>query len=374
MTEPQNGEKVTTTIEAPESVAVEIPVRTGPCTLDTIVIGQTGVQLDGVIANGGFNVIRRALEPTEGGCKILHVVKHPIKQRHIPPKEARREFKRRREELRRESLARARLKGHENIVAMGGYKRGLLLLEPLLYAEGWRPLSDYLGADDPSLTNSDLENLKINPAPQLKPADIIQIAMGVVGGVKTINEAGLIHCDIKPDNIMIGRTENEGYLVKFIDFGSVLFEREDDHPAKNSDGKTVVTCSVPYASIEQLRDTFKIDNITSNFAIDKSIRTSIPLPYASKSSLAKTSTSRQFPIFRTVKARPLQNWYCASHTRDNPHRNRRTCSKDGIRLVHGNSYTLCISFHSRGIICSARGLRLRISSSLYCTSKSRYFL
>src|SRR3989344_3358721 len=267
MTEPQNGEKVTTTIEAPESVAVEIPVRTGPCTLDTIVIGQTGVQLDGVIANGGFNVIRRALEPTEGGCKILHVAKHPIKQRHIPPKEARREFKRRREELRRESLARARLKGHENIVAMGGYKRGLLLLEPLLYAEGWRPLSDYLGADDPSLTNSDLENLKINPAPQLKPADIIQIAMGVVGGVKTINEAGLIHCDIKPDNIMIGRTENEGYLVKFIDFGSVLFEREDDHPAKNSDGKTVVTCSVPYASIEQLRDTFKIDQRTDQFSL-----------------------------------------------------------------------------------------------------------
>ena len=42
----------------------------------------------------------------------------------------------------------------------------------------------------------------------------------MLGGLVTIKDANLIHCDLKPENIMV---HEDGKTVKLIDFGSATF-------------------------------------------------------------------------------------------------------------------------------------------------------
>ena len=44
-----------------------------------------------------------------------------------------------------------------------------------------------------------LENIKIN----LKLKDIVKLGIGLIEKTKQLHELGIVHCDIKPDNIML---------------------------------------------------------------------------------------------------------------------------------------------------------------------------
>jgi serine/threonine protein kinase len=49
--------------------------------------------------------------------------------------------------------------------------------------------------------------------------DAVSIALRVAEGLKTAHEAGIVHCDIKPENVMIGERSE----VKILDFGLARF-------------------------------------------------------------------------------------------------------------------------------------------------------
>jgi serine/threonine-protein kinase len=53
-------------------------------------------------------------------------------------------------------------------------------------------------------------------AERLPPPEAVAIVRDLLRGLAAVHTAGIIHCDVKPDNVMVGRT------IKLIDFGLCL--------------------------------------------------------------------------------------------------------------------------------------------------------
>ncbi|WP_415041173.1 serine/threonine-protein kinase [Gordonia sp. (in: high G+C Gram-positive bacteria)] len=62
----------------------------------------------------------------------------------------------------------------------------------------------------------------------LDPIDAAQIGAQVASAAADAHEAGVIHRDIKPGNILIANTGRDAGLVKLTDFGIAQFKDEDD--------------------------------------------------------------------------------------------------------------------------------------------------
>lgn len=54
----------------------------------------------------------------------------------------------------------------------------------------------------------------------------------LIHNIKCLHDAGVIHSDLKPDNLIIKKTQNGYFTVKLIDFDSSFFEKE---PPENTD-------------------------------------------------------------------------------------------------------------------------------------------
>jgi len=79
--------------------------------------------------------------------------------------------------------------------------------------------------------------------------DAIQIMRGVLQGLRHAHDRGVVHRDIKPDNIFLARKDGE-VIVKILDFGiAKLYAGSPDDPASTRAGLTVGTPA--YLSPEQ---------------------------------------------------------------------------------------------------------------------------
>ncbi|MBN1443295.1 MAG: serine/threonine protein kinase [Planctomycetes bacterium] len=89
-----------------------------------------------------------------------------------------------------------------------------------------------------------LIDVVVSPGPdqcRLKPGIAVDIVRGCLAGLSDLHHHGIVHCDLKPSNIMIKRTGTK----KIIDFDSSCVPAEE--------GKTVLRGTPYYMSPEQLR-------------------------------------------------------------------------------------------------------------------------
>ncbi len=178
-------------------------------------------RIDAVLGTGGMGRVYRG-EHTGIGRAVAIKVLHADLNRN---REAAQRFQ-------REAIASGRL-DHPNIVGVSDFGvlddgACFLVMEAL---EG-----ESLGA-------------RLEREKQLPWRDALAILRGVLAGLHHAHERGVVHRDIKPDNIFLAR-KNDELVVKILDFGiAKLYAGTADDPASTRAGLTVGTPA--YLSPEQ---------------------------------------------------------------------------------------------------------------------------
>lgn len=70
-----------------------------------------------------------------------------------------------------------------------------------------------------------LEKLRADPMHFKDIENLRLVAIGGMSGLKLLDEAGVVHCDVKPDNIMWIDSKESGPSVKIVDFGCSRLDR-----------------------------------------------------------------------------------------------------------------------------------------------------
>jgi eukaryotic-like serine/threonine-protein kinase len=92
------------------------------------------------------------------------------------------------------------------------------------------------------------EDLETAMERDLRPHDLIVIAVQVLEALAAVHAAGIVHRDVKPSNVFLARTARGSWAVKLLDFGIAL--EVDDGERLEADRGTVVG-TVEYMSPEQ---------------------------------------------------------------------------------------------------------------------------
>ena len=71
----------------------------------------------------------------------------------------------------------------------------------------------------PSLSDF-IENIKVD----LKLKDVVKLGIGLIEKIKILHELGIVHCDIKPDNIMLAFIDD--HLMSILDNENVHSQEE----------------------------------------------------------------------------------------------------------------------------------------------------
>ncbi len=186
----------------------------------------------GYLGRGGMGVVYRARDLKGTGEVAVKVL---INAR--PGKRAMRRFL-------REAKVAVRLR-HPNIVATYGFGRvdeGFFLAMELI--EG-QPLSRYWRRGVPFDA-------------------LVAIALQSLSALGAAHTAGVIHRDLKPGNILIGRNDRGGLMVKMVDFGLARFLQ----PERDELTRTGELVGTPrYMSPEQARGSRNIDVTTDLYAL-----------------------------------------------------------------------------------------------------------
>ena len=98
--------------------------------------------------------------------------------------------------------------------------------------------------------------------PRPPQAFVRAVAEGVLRGLRVAHRAGVIHRDVKPDNIMILYDEDGEVDVRLLDFGVAQVQQELRHTRTG-----VAVGTVRYMSPEQVRDASRVDQRTDLFSL-----------------------------------------------------------------------------------------------------------
>lgn len=96
----------------------------------------------------------------------------------------------------------------------------------------------------------------------LSQDEVVLIASGILNAIKNIHAKGIIHRDISPDNIVIGKDGR----VKILDFGAARFDNKEDQQFTSS-----IVIKIGYAPPEQYRSNMKQGIWTDIYAIGATI-------------------------------------------------------------------------------------------------------
>ncbi|MBC7974940.1 MAG: serine/threonine protein kinase, partial [Myxococcales bacterium] len=195
------------------------PSSEDPFEIGSVLDGR--YRIDALLGTGGMGRVYRA-EHTKIGKSVAIKVLHADLGRN---REASQRFQ-------REAIASGRL-DHPNIVGVSDF--GVLddgacyLVMEVLEGES---LGDRLARDG-----------------QIHWVEAIDILRGVLHGLRHAHERGVVHRDIKPDNVYLARKDGEP-IIKILDFGiAKLYAGTDEDPASTRAGLTVGTPA--YLSPEQ---------------------------------------------------------------------------------------------------------------------------
>lgn len=126
----------------------------------------------------------------------------------------------------------------------------------------------------------DINDTVITPGAEdarLRPGTAVNVIRECLAGLSALHRAGIVHCDVKPSNIMVKRSG----AVKLIDIGSAF--RENDPPAGNP-------CTPEYAAPEVLggaRATPQSDLASLGYVLIETITGSHPFAGLSYAELRK---------------------------------------------------------------------------------------
>ncbi|MBW2459555.1 MAG: serine/threonine protein kinase [Deltaproteobacteria bacterium] len=98
---------------------------------------------------------------------------------------------------------------------------------------------------------------------QLRPQDALSVVTQVCRALQKAHEVGVIHRDVKPDNVFVLRSDRD-ILVKLLDFG--VAKRLDDGSGVVTDVRETLGTPM-YMSPEQLRHASKVDHRTDLWAV-----------------------------------------------------------------------------------------------------------
>ena len=189
--------------------------------------------VEGVIGEGGMAVVYRVRHSQLGtphALKVLSMTSRSIRER-----------------LLQEGRVQAALR-HPNIVAV----------------------TDVVEVDgQPGLVMEFIDGPALDTLIESHPLTLEQadhLAQGILAGVQAAHEAGLIHRDLKPGNIMLARV-GDSLVPKVMDFGlaKIVTGNKDDSGHNTRTGSTMGTPS--YMSPEQVRDSKNVDHRTDVFAL-----------------------------------------------------------------------------------------------------------
>lgn len=173
-------------------------------------------------------------EIRHGGQGVVHRAVHEASGREVALKVVRAPSHRRRARIEREATLAARLR-HPNIVAI--HDCGAL-------ADGRYAIA--LELVDGAPLNEWSRELGSRMSPTAARAERLRVFVRICDAIEHAHRHGVIHCDIKPDNILVDR-EGE---PRVLDFGVARAAERDEGASITVTGE--LACTLAYASPEQL--------------------------------------------------------------------------------------------------------------------------
>jgi serine/threonine protein kinase len=100
----------------------------------------------------------------------------------------------------------------------------------------------------------------------MEAREVADLMLGVVAGLLAVHQRGVVHRDIKPDNIFLARDPESGVVPKIIDFG--VSKDLGQAASVTADGQVHTVVGTPhYMSPEQLRGSKQLGPRTDQYAI-----------------------------------------------------------------------------------------------------------
>lgn len=226
-----------------------------------------GYLVDRVLGRGGMSVVYLAWHPTRGHWAALKVL--AAERAHNPALRAR---------FRREGETTARL-GHPNVVAL--YGRGET-------ADGqlWIAMQYVEGANAETAV----------PAGPMDPQRALRIVSEVAGVLDYAHSHGVVHQDVKPSNILLGKRADGRERVILADFGSAALLSTTSEP----DAEDSLVASFAYTAPEVITGDTAVDGRADLYSLGctlfRLLTGSIPFPgHTTAAAMARAHLTQAAP-------------------------------------------------------------------------------
>lgn len=115
------------------------------------------------------------------------------------------------------------------------------------------------------LEGEDLERLRARHVPPIE--DVVDYMLQALSALAEAHDAGLVHRDIKPQNLFLARLTDGKLRVKVLDFGLAKELPSVDHDASELTSEHMMLGTPNFMSPEQIRNSISVDARTDIWAI-----------------------------------------------------------------------------------------------------------